>query len=338
MAALLASSPLHPRFTLGSFVRAPSNELAYAAVMRLVESRTYNPLYIYSEAGLGKTHLLQAATRALLASGRKAAYLTVEAVTHLVVRPYEFADALDTVHILLLDDFELFARHPDASTCYSCILLYINSGGRLVVAANAPPLDLPGLTRDVSSRLEMGLVAPIGAMDFDIRARILRIHEARIQEQHPAFTLGEGASNYLASRRGATGRDLEGVMNRLEAEYALRPRTFGVDELRAFVRVIMPEAQGLTIEEIQNVVVEFYRVRMADMASPRRARVVARPRQVAMFLAKELTGRSLPEIGRRFGGRDHTTVMHACKKVAELMARQKVFADEVEELRRRLIA
>jgi chromosomal replication initiator protein len=319
----LGGSPLDPRLTFETFVVGRSNTLAHAAAKQVAAGRRgdavlFNPLYIHAGVGLGKTHLLQAIASAGNAAGeRRVLYLTAEKFMYGFVSALRtqtalaFKEALRAIDVLVIDDLQfLQGKNTQAEFCHTLNAL-IDSGRQVVIAADRPPSDLESLDDRVRSRLAGGLVVEIG----------------------PAPVLA-----FIARSVTHNGRDLEGALNRLLAhdKLASQPLTLEMAE-RELRDLIRPqEPRRVKIEDIQRIVARQYNVSRADLLSSRRTANVVRPRQVAMYLAKTLTLRSLPEIGRRFGGRDHTTVLHAVRKIENLVGSDASVKEEIESLKRQL--
>jgi chromosomal replication initiator protein len=346
----LGGSPLDPRLTFASFVVGRSNTLAHAAARQVAEGRRgdavmFNPLYIHSGVGLGKTHLLQAVTWAGNAGGeRKVLYLTAEKFMYGFVAALKtqtalaFKEALRGIDVLVIDDLQfLQGKSTQAEFCHTLNAL-IDAGRQVVIAADRPPSDLESLDDRVRSRLAGGLVVEMGALVEELRLGILKQRVAAARVHHASFEVPEQVLDYLARAITHNGRDLEGAINRLLAHSKLNAQPVTLEMAEREVRdLIRPqEPKRIKIEDIQRVVARQYNVSRSDLLSSRRTANVVRPRQVAMYLAKTLTLRSLPEIGRRFGGRDHTTVLHAVRKIEALVAKDTALSEEVESLKRQL--
>jgi chromosomal replication initiator protein len=346
----LGGSPLDPRLTFDSFVMGRSNTLAHAAARQVAEGRRgdpvmFNPLYIHAGVGLGKTHLLQAVTWAGNAGGeRKVLYLTVEKFMYGFVAALKtqtalaFKEALRGIDVLVIDDLQfLQGKSTQAEFCHTLNAL-IDAGRQVVIAADRPPSDLETLDDRVRSRLAGGLVVEMGSLGEELRLDILKSRVAAARAHHAGFDVPMPVLEYLAKAITHNGRDLEGAVNRLLAHSKLNAQPVTLEMAEREVRdLIRPqEPKRVKIEDIQRVVARQYNVSRSDLLSSRRTANVVRPRQVAMYLAKTLTLRSLPEIGRRFGGRDHTTVLHAVRKIEALVSKDTTLADEVELLKRQL--
>ena len=345
----LGGSPLDPRLTFETFIVGRSNTLANAAARQVATSRRgeplmFNPLYIHSGVGLGKTHLLQAITWAGNGGERKVLYLTAERFMYGFVSALRtqttlaFKEAVRAIDVLMIDDLQfLQGRSTQAEFCHTLNAL-IDAGRQVVIASDRPPADLESLDDRVRSRLAGGLVVEIGSLGEELRLEILKSRIAAACIHHPGFDVPAPVLAFIAKSVTHNGRDLEGAVNRLLAHSKLTGQPVTLEmaehEMRDLIRPAEPKR--VRIEDIQRVVARQYNVSRADLLSSRRTANVVRPRQVAMYLAKVLTLRSLPEIGRRFGGRDHTTVLHAVRKIETLAGNDSAFAEEIESLKRQL--
>src|SRR5436190_8937306 len=346
----LGGSPLDPRLTYDTFIVGRSNTLAHAAAKQVAQARRgdavmFNPLYIHAGVGLGKTHLLQAVTWAgNSGSERKVLYLTAEKFMYGFVSALRaqnalaFKEALRAIDVLVIDDLQfLQGKSTQAEFCHTLNAL-IDSGRQVVIAADRPPSDLESLEERVRSRLAGGLVVEMGSLGEELRLEILKARTAAARQHHPGFDVPPSVLAFIAKAVTHNGRDLEGALNRLLAHSKLTSNPITLEMAEREIRdLIRPqEPRRVKIEDIQRVVARQYNVSRADLLSSRRTANVVRPRQVAMYLAKTLTLRSLPEIGRRFGGRDHTTVLHAVRKIENLVSTDNTLADEIELLKRQL--
>jgi chromosomal replication initiator protein len=345
----LGGSPLDPRLTFDTFLVGRSNTLAHAAAKQIAISRRgdqlmFNPLYIHAGVGLGKTHLLQAITWAGNNGDRKVLYLTAERFMYGFVSALKsqttlaFKEALRAIDVLVIDDLQfLQGRSTQHEFCHTINAL-IDAGRQVVIASDRPPADLESLDDRVRSRLAGGLVVEIGSLGEELRLEILKSRIAAARLHHPGFEVPTTVLVFVAKSITHNGRDLEGAVNRLLAHSKLSGQPVTLEmaehEMRDLIRPAEPKR--VRIEDIQRIVARQYNVSRADLLSSRRTANVVRPRQVAMYLAKVLTLRSLPEIGRRFGGRDHTTVLHAVRKIEALSGNDTALADEIESLKRQL--
>ncbi|MCZ7659702.1 MAG: chromosomal replication initiator protein DnaA [Xanthobacteraceae bacterium] len=346
----LGGSPLDPRLTFDGFVVGRSNTLAHAAARQVATARRgdavmFNPLYLHAGVGLGKTHLLQAIAWA--GNGgheRKVLYLTAEKFMYGFVAALKaqtalaFKEALRGIDVLVIDDLQfLQGKSTQNEFCHTLNAL-IDAGRQVVIAADRPPADLESLDDRVRSRLAGGLVVEIGSQEEELRLEILKSRVAAARAYHPGFDVPQPVLAFIARTITHNGRDLEGALNRLLAHNKLTGHPVTVEMAERAVRdLVRPqEPKRVKIEDIQRVVARQYNVSRADLLSSRRTANVVRPRQIAMYLAKTLTLRSLPEIGRRFGGRDHTTVLHAVRKIENLVDQDTVLAEEIDLLKRLL--
>jgi chromosomal replication initiator protein len=346
----LGGSPLDPRLSFETFVVGRSNTLAHAAAKQVAQGRRgdavmFNPLYIHAGVGLGKTHLLQSLAWAGNATAeRKVLYLTAEKFMYGFVAALRaqnalaFKEALRAIDVLVIDDLQfLQGKSTQAEFCHTLNAL-IDSGRQVVIAADRPPSELETLDERVRSRLAGGLVVEMGSLGEELRFEILKARVTAAKLHHPGFDVPTSVLIYIAKTVTHNGRDLEGALNRLLAHSKLTGQPVTLEMVEREIRdLIRPqEPKRIKIEEIQRIVARQYNVSRADLLSSRRTANVVRPRQVAMYLAKLLTLRSLPEIGRRFGGRDHTTVLHAVRKIENLVNTDSSLAEEIEILKRQL--
>ncbi|AHI24817.1 chromosomal replication initiator protein DnaA [Komagataeibacter swingsii] len=337
------AAPLDPRFTFDTFVVGKPNEFAYACARRVAErpsSPGFNPLFLYGGVGLGKTHLMHAIGAELLREGRvSVAYMSAEKFMYRFIAAIrsqstmEFKEQLRSVDVLMIDDLQfLIGKDNTQEEFFHTFNALVDAGRQIVVSADKSPSDLSGLEDRLRTRLGCGMVADIHATTFELRISILEAKASASGVVVPAKVL-----EFLAHKITSNVRELEGALNRLIAHANLFGRPVTLEATQDVLHdILKAHDRRVTIEEIQRKVAEHWNIRLTDMSSARRARAVARPRQVAMYLAKQLTSRSLPEIGRKFGNRDHTTVMHAVTRVTELMEQDPAFAEDVELLRRML--
>ncbi|PWR20476.1 chromosomal replication initiator protein DnaA [Zavarzinia compransoris] len=339
-------APLDPRFTFDNFVVGKSNELAHAAARRVAEGEAvkFNPLFLYGGVGLGKTHLMHAIAWALRekAPEKKVIYLSAEKFMYQFIRALRFKDTMAfkeqfrSVDILMIDDVQFISgKDSTQEEFFHTFNALVDHNRQVIISADRSPTDLEGIEERIRSRLGWGLVADIHPTDYELRLGIL---EQKIEGLGP-IDVPRRVLEFLAHRITSNVRELEGALNRVVAFAELVGRPVTIDMAQEVLQdLLRANDRRVTIEEIQRKVADYYGVRLNDLLSARRARVVARPRQVAMYLAKQLTSRSLPEIGRKFGGRDHTTVIHAVRKIEELCAADSSFHDDIDSLRRMLEA
>jgi chromosomal replication initiator protein len=344
------SAPLDPRFTFTNFVVGKPNELAHAAARRVAEafsapahSVPFNPLFLYGGVGLGKTHLMHAIawhvrTHAPL---RKVIYLSAEKFMYQFIRALRFKSTMDfkdqfrSVDLLMIDDVQFISgKDSTQEEFFHTFNALVDQNRQIVISADKSPSDLEGLEERMRSRLGWGLVADLHPTTYELRLGILHAKAEAAGAQVPGKVL-----EFLAHKITSNVRELEGALNRIIAHTQLVGRVITLESAHELLHdLLRANERHVTIDEIQKKVAEHFNIKMAEMTSARRARIVARPRQVAMYLAKQLTPRSLPEIGRKFGGRDHTTVMHAVKKIEELTAADRALGEDVELLRRMLLS
>ena len=332
-----------PSMTFDSFVTGPANELAFAAAKRISQSgeTVFNPLFFYGGVGIGKTHLMHAIGWELqeMHPGKNVVYLSAEKFMYHFVRALRekdmvsFKDAFRNVDILMIDDIQFISGKK--STQQEFIHTFnamMDQGKQLIIAADKSPAELEGLDARLKSRLGGGLSVDIQPADYDLRRRIL----AR-KAENTAQDVPDDVLDYLADKIATNVRELEGALNRVVAYAELMNLSVTLKQTEKILSdLFRAYDRKITIDDIQNAVTAFYGIKLSDMSSARRLRAVARPRQVAMYLSKQMTSCSLPEIGRSFGGRDHTTVMHAVRKIEELLQSDATIADDVDRIERNL--
>jgi chromosomal replication initiator protein len=342
-----AQAPLDQRFTFETFVVGKPNEFAYACARRVAErpaSQGFNPLFLYGGVGLGKTHLMQAIAWEVStkpANGRpvNVVYMSAEQFLYRFITSLrnqstlDFKNELRSVDVLMIDDLQfLVGKDNTQEEFFHTFNALVDAGKQIVISADKSPSDLSGLEERLRTRLGCGMVADLHATTFELRISILDAKARRAGVEVPVKVL-----EFLAHKITSNVRELEGALNRLVAHANLFDRQVTLETAHEVLHdVLKAFDRRVTIQEIQKKVAEHWSIRIAEMSSARRSRNIARPRQVAMYLAKQLTSKSLPEIGRHFGDRDHTTVMHAVSRVTALMATDAAFADDVELLRRLL--
>jgi len=336
-------SNLDPRFTFEHFIVGKPNELAHAAARKVAESKkiSFNPLFLYGGVGLGKTHLMHAIAWHIKTTHpkRKVIYLSAEKFMYQFVRALRFKDTVSfkeqfrSVDVLMIDDVQFISgKDSTQEEFFHTFNALVDQNRQIIISADKSPSDLEGMEERLKSRLGCGLVADIYPTTYELRLGILHSKAEQIEAQVPLKVL-----EFLASKISSNVRELEGALTRVVAHATLVGREITLDTTHEVLRdLLRANDRRVTVDEIQKKVAEYYSVRISDMHSPRRSRAVARPRQVAMYLAKQLTSRSLPEIGRKFGGRDHTTVLHAVKRIEELMGSEKSMCEDIDLLRKML--
>jgi len=336
-------APLDPRFTFANFIVGKPNELAFAAARRVAEAEAvpFNPLFLYGGVGLGKTHLMHAIAWHLRETrpDRRVIYLSAEKFMYHFIRAVRYKDTMAfkeqfrSVDVLMIDDVQFIAgKESTQDEFFHTFNALVDQNHQVIISADKSPNDLEGMEDRMKSRLGWGLVADIHPTTYELRLGILGAKAEQLEVPIPQKVL-----EFLAHKITSNVRELEGALNRIGAYAKLVGRPVTLENTQDVLHdILRANDRRVTIEEIQKRVAEHYNIRLSEMYSARRARAVARPRQVAMYLAKQLTARSLPEIGRKFGGRDHTTVMHAVRKVDELRSLDRSFAEDIELLRRML--
>jgi chromosomal replication initiator protein len=344
----LPGAPLDPRFTFDSFVVGKPNELAHAAARRVAEGGpvTFNPLFLYGGVGLGKTHLMHAIAhevqarqpdlRVLYLSAEQFMYRFVQALRERQVM--DFKEIFRSVDVLMVDDVQFIAgKDSTQEEFFHTFNALVDQNKQIIISADRAPGEIKDLEDRIKSRLQCGLVVDLHPTDYELRLGILQQKVDFYRSQYRGLVIADGVLEFLAHRITTNVRVLEGALTRLFAFASLVGREITLDLAQdCLADILRSSDRKLTIEEIQRKVAEHYNIRLSDMIGPKRLRNIARPRQVAMYLAKQLTPRSLPEIGRRFGGRDHTTIMHGVRKIEELMATDSQLADDLQLLRRLL--
>ena len=344
-------SPLDPRYTFESFVVGSSNRMAHAGATQVAETALgeapgFNPLYIHSPVGLGKTHLLHAIAWEVKRRSPNAQvlYLTAERFRYQFVEalrsqdPLAFKEKFRGINVLLIDDLE-FMHGERTEQEFDHIINSLLDGGRQVVVASArAPNHIERLNERMRSRLQRGLVTEIGTLDHELRLKVLEKRLAEKRANDPSFTLSRDILALLAERLTESGRELEGAITRLYATWQYMRTAITPDVAETVIRDLVQglEPRRIKIEDILRIISRHFGVSKGDLLSQRRHRSVVWPRQVGMYLAKQLTARALPEIGRRFGNRDHTTVLHAIRKIEGELAGNPRLKEELEELKRLL--
>ena len=330
--------------TFDSFVVGTSNQLAHAAACRVSEASqgapvTFNPLFIHSAAGLGKTHLLNAIGHRIrdLHPGRKVLFLTAERFMYSFIQALRsrdtlsFKDQFQSVDVLLIDDFQfLQGKTMQQEFCHTFNSL-VDSRRQVIVAADVPPAQLDTIDQRMRSRLMGGLVIDIELPDLELRRKIVLGRYVQINSRDHSVVIPDAVLEFVANRVTGGGRELEGALNRLVAYQQFNKAPINLDLAAMVLRDMSanPDQCRIKIDDILKIVGRHFNVARTDLLSPRRARSIVVPRQVGMYLAKKMTSRSLPEIGRRFGGRDHSTVLHAVRKIDDQIKTDDRLAKEV---------
>ncbi|WP_208348013.1 chromosomal replication initiator protein DnaA [Pseudaestuariivita rosea] len=344
----LPGAPLDARYTFDSFVVGKPNELAHAASKRVAEGGpvTFNPLFLYGGVGLGKTHLMHAIAHELQAQkpALNVLYLSAEQFMYRFIQALrvnkmmDFKELFRSVDVLMVDDVQFIAgKDSTQEEFFHTFNALVSANKQIIISADRAPGEIKDLEDRIRSRLQCGLVVDLHPTDYELRLGILQSKVEQYRGQYPNVELRDGVLEFLAHRISKNVRVLEGALTRLFAFASLvgKPVTMELTQ-DCLADILRDSDRKVSVEEIQRKVSEHFNIRLSDMIGPKRVRNFARPRQIAMYLCKQLTSRSLPEIGRRFGGRDHTTVMHGVRKIEELITTDGQLADDLELLRRAL--
>lgn len=341
---------LDSRFRFDNFVVGKPNELAHAASKRLSTSDdlTFNPLFLYGGVGLGKTHLMQSI--AWETSNRRPdleiVYCSAEQFMYRFVRALrdkkmmEFKDLFRSIDVLMVDDVQFMAgKDSTQEEFFHTFNALVSENKQVIISADRAPNEIKDLELRIASRLQSGLIVDLHPTDYELRLGILQQKTEEYFAKNREIVVDSGVYEFLAQRISSNARVLEGALNRLFAFSSLSGNDITIELTQeCLADVLRASDRKITIEEIQRKVSEHFNIRLSDLIGPRRTRNLARPRNVAMYLAKHLTSRSFPEIGRQFGGRDHTTIMHGVRKIEELKRTDSQIAEDVEMLRRALEA
>jgi chromosomal replication initiator protein len=346
----LPGAPLDQRFTFDTFVVGKPNELAHAAARRVAEGGvvTFNPLFLYGGVGLGKTHLMHAIAWHLQKRRPelRVVYLSAEQFMYRFVQALRDKDMMSfkqifrSVDVLMVDDVQFIAgKDATQEEFFHTFNALVDQNKQIIISADRAPTEISGIEDRIASRMQSGLVVDLHPTNYELRLGILQQKAEYYSAQFRNLQIAPGVLEFLAHRISTNVRVLEGALMRLFAFGSLVGREINLELAQECLSDILRSSERkITIEEIQRKVSEHYNIRISDIVGPKRLRAFARPRQVAMYLSKTLTTRSLPEIGRRFGGRDHTTVMHGVRRIEELKGKDSQIAEDLELLRRALEA
>jgi chromosomal replication initiator protein len=342
-----AANRLDHRLTFSNFIVGESNQLAFSAAKRVSETLGhYNPLYVYGTVGLGKTHILNAIGNELKKTDKKIIYLSAERFMYQFVKSIKnkdtqkFKDVFRNVDVLILDDIQFISgKEVTQEEFFYTFNSLIENQSQVIISCDRPPNDLDRIQDRIKSRLAGGLVVDIQAPDIALRLQILK-NRCKTEETYfgKEVLINDEILSFIANEFKSSIRDMLGVLNRIIASSRIQNKVPTLQDAKLILKDLLNNMQSvITIEDIQKLVVNYYNLPMSDFLSSRRSRHIARPRQVAMYLSKKLTTKSLPDIGRKFTGRDHTTVIHAIKKVEELMAADKKFEYEVQDISNKIL-
>ncbi|MEM7472415.1 MAG: chromosomal replication initiator protein DnaA [Pseudomonadota bacterium] len=346
----MPGAPLDRRFTFDRFVVGKPNELAHAASRRVAEGGpvTFNPLFLYGGVGLGKTHLMHAIAWELQTRSPelRVVYLSAEQFMYRFIQALrdkqmmDFKELFRSVDVLMVDDVQFISgKDSTQDEFFHTFNALVDQGKQVIISADRAPGEIDGLEERIKSRLQWGLVVDLHPTDYELRLGILQQKVENYRAQYQELKISDGVLEFLAHRISNNVRVLEGALTRLFAFASLVGREITLDMAQESLADILRQSdRKVTMDEIMRKTCDYYNVRMSDMMSPKRSRNIARPRQMAMWLSKHLTQRSYPEIGKRFGNRDHTTVIHAVRKIEELKAQDSQIAEDAELLRRMLEA
>ncbi len=347
-AEVLHTAPLDARFSFDTFVVGKPNELAHAAARRVAEGGpvTFNPLFLYGGVGLGKTHLMHAIAQELRLRKPEmnVLYLSAEQFMYRFVQALrdrkmmDFKEIFRSVDVLMVDDVQFIAgKDSTQEEFFHTFNALVDQNKQIIISADRAPGEIKDLEDRVKSRLQCGLVVDLHPTDYELRLGILQTKVEVQRATYPGLEVEAGVLEFMAHRITQNVRVLEGALTRLFAFASLVCREINMELTQDCLADVLRESERkITVEEIQRKVSDHYNIRLSDMIGPKRLRSYARPRQVAMYLCKQMTTRSLPEIGRRFGGRDHTTVMHGVRRIEELKQSDIQIAEDVELLSRAL--
>jgi chromosomal replication initiator protein len=339
---------LDPRFLFENFVVGKPNELAHAAAKRVAEAGavTFNPLFLYGGVGLGKTHLMHAIAWELQSNRPdiNVMYLSAEQFMYRFVQALrerkmmDFKELFRSVDVLMVDDVQFIAgKDSTQEEFFHTFNALVDQNKQIIISADRAPGEIKLLEDRIASRLQCGLVVDLHPTTYELRLGILQSKIELYQSSYPGIIVRQEVVEFLAHRISTNVRVLEGALTRLFAFASLVGREITVELTQDCLSDILRASdRRVTVEEIQRKVSDHYNIRLSDMLGPKRLRSFARPRQIAMYLCKQLTSRSLPEIGRRFGGRDHTTVMHGVRRIEGLRNQDSQMSDDLDLLRRSL--
>lgn len=340
----IPSAPLDQRFTFDQFVVGPPNEFAYAAARRVAESTeaVYNPLFLYGPVGHGKTHLMHSIAHSIIQQSqgkKKVLYLSAEKFMYYFVRAIRykntmaFKERFRSVHVLMIDDVQFISgKESTQEEFFHTFNALVDMNRQVIISADKSPSDLEGIQQRMKSRLGWGLVADIHPTTYELRLGILQSKAMR-----QSVPVSQEIFDFLAVNISSSVRELEGALTRILAHATLVGKTLTLDSVRNVLKDLLRSySQALSLEDIEKRVADYYHIRIADLHSAKRVRTIVRPRQISMYLIKHLTTVSLPAIGRHFGGRDHTTVMHAVTTIETMLENDKVLAEDVTLLRKSL--
>ena len=343
--SILNYNRLNPNLNFENFVEGTSNEIALSSAKKICEQTSrYNPLYIYGGVGLGKTHLLNA-IGTKLQDKNNVMFISAERFMYHFIKSIKkndmvnFKDFFRKSSVFIIDDIQ-FIRGKESlqEEFFHTFNSLIEKSSQIIISADRPPMKLDRVQERIKSRLSGGLVVDIDLPDLDLKNKIIkkRIEDLKSEFQED-LTISEEVINFIASESKTNVRELIGVLNRVITFSKIHKKILTINDCKSILKDVFNQARTITIDKIQNTVSNFFNISLAEMLSQRRSRPLARPRQIAMYLSKKLTTRSLPEIGRRFANRDHTTVIHAVKTITRISEKDEEMKKNINQLRSLLL-
>jgi len=330
-----------------NFMVGESNELAYTAARKVcIQSAHYNPLFIYSPVGMGKTHLLNAIGLEVANANKKAMFISAERFMYHFIRSIKskemvkFKDFYRMANVFIIDDIQFVSgKEAMQEEFFHTFNALIEKGSQIVISSNKPPSDLDKIQERIKSRMSGGLVIDIQPPDFELKIKILKTKFEEIKLNFKEdYNLEEDVFEFLAKEVTSSIRELVGALNRVLAFSKINTKSPSIYECKKILKDFINSGnKSINVEAIQTLVASYFNLNLQEMLSPRRSRSLARPRQIAMYLSKQHTTNSLPDIGRKFSNRDHTTVIHAVKKIDELIKNDNEIKQNVEEIRKKLL-
>jgi chromosomal replication initiator protein len=343
--SILNYNRLNPNLNFDNFISGTSNEIALSSSKRVCEQTSrYNPLYIYGGVGLGKTHLLNAiglelekTTNVMFISAERFMYHFIKSIKKNDM--VNFKDFFRKSSVFIIDDIQ-FIRGKEGlqEEFFHTFNSLIDKSSQVIISADRAPMKLDRVQERIKSRLAGGLVVDIDAPDLDLKVKIIKKRLEDIQNQFKENSnISEEVISFIATESKTNVRELIGVLNRVVTFSRIHKKILTISDCKNILKDVFNQARIITVDKIQNTVTNFFNIPLAEMLSQRRSRPLARPRQIAMYLAKKMTTRSLPEIGRRFANRDHTTVIHAVKTITRLSEKDDEMKKNIEQLRSLLL-
>ena len=339
--SILNYNRLNPNLSFDSFIEGTSNQIALSSSKRICEQTSrYNPLYIYGGVGLGKTHLLNA-IGLKLQSENNVMFISAERFMYHFIKSIKkndmvnFKDFFRKSSVFIIDDIQ-FIRGKEGlqEEFFHTFNSLMEKGSQIIISADRPPMKLDRVQERIKSRLAGGLTVDIDTPDFELKKKIIKKRIENIQSQfQEKCNITEEVVDFMANESKTNIRELIGVLNRVVAFSRIHKKNLSIAECRNILRDVFNQTKVITVDKIQNTVSNFYNISINDMLSQRRSRPLARPRQIAMYLAKKMTTRSLPEIGRRFSNRDHTTVIHAVKTITRISENDEEMKKNIEQIK-----